>query len=96
MIVTSLATSWREIWVVWPTGMQVAPGQSEAWKLPSRLLAELGVQTGWDWFIPCKAEPLHRNVAFGLGPMGLVFHHCCLLAGQKGCHPLSVSTSVIV
>lgn len=101
-------TSWREIWVVFPRTVQVVPGQSQAWKLPSSpmvhvgaLLAELGVQTGWDCFFPCEAEQLHRNVAFGLGPTGLSFHHGCLPACQKGakrneCHMQSVSTALII
>lgn len=61
---------------------------------------------GDDWlrpfcFFPCKAEQLHRNLAFGLGPLGLTLHHCCFLACQEGAnrnerHLQSVSTLLII
>lgn len=95
-IVVSLTTNWRETWIVLPIGVHVAPGQSEARKLPSPLLAKLGEQTGWDCFFPCKAEMLQRNVAFGLGPTGLLCHHCYLLAGQKWAKEKGVPRAISV
>lgn len=52
-------------------------------------------------FFPCKAEQLHRNLAFGSGPFGLMLPHCCFLACQEGanrneCHLQSVSTLLII
>lgn len=92
-----------------PMGMQVVPGQSRTRKLPvspvahvCAALAGVGGVAGVDWqkpsFFPCKARQLHRNLAFGLGPAGLTFHHLCFLVMKERneCHVRSVSTSLIV
>lgn len=107
-IMTSL-TSWSEIWIVLSMGMQAGPGQSQAWEPPSSPIAHIyhaGSVQDDDWlrpfhFFPCKAEQLHRNLAFGLGPFGLMLPHCCFLACQEGanrneCHLQSVSTLLII
>lgn len=95
-----------------PIGMQAGPGQSQAWKLPSSpmahiyaMLARVGVQTGWDHFVsfPAKLSGCKGiwPLAFGLGPLGLMLHHCCFLACQKGakrneCHMQLESTWLII